>query len=157
MNIIFLDIDGVLVTRNSVKYQFLHQPQSDIIRFSRRAVNNLNKLIKWTGARIVISSTWRLLYTLDELIVKFKEQGIKGEIISTTSIIHYVVEDDTPRGKKITDWLVDRSDVDQYVIIDDDALADCIQYHPYNCVNTSYKDGFASDGKLEEALKILTG
>ncbi|MFC1550692.1 HAD domain-containing protein [Candidatus Neomarinimicrobiota bacterium] len=157
MNIIFLDIDGVLVTRNSVKYQFLHQPQSDKIRFSRRAVNNLNKLIKKTSAKIVITSTWRLLYTLDELIVKFKEQEIKGEIISTTSIIHHAVEDDIPRGEKIADWLADRSDVDQYVIIDDDALADCIQFHPYNCVNTSYKDGFASDGKLEEALHILLG
>jgi hypothetical protein len=157
MKVIFLDIDGVMITRNSVKYQYLHHPEDENIRFSRRAVKNLNFLINETGAKIVISSTWRLLYTIEELDGKFKEQGIKGEIISATSIAQFSTEEDTPRGQKIAEWLALNPGTQSYVIIDDDAKTDCIQFHPDNCVETSYKDGFASEEKLKEALQILAG
>ena len=155
MKIIFLDIDGVLVTRNSIKYQYLNFPDEDGIRFSKKAVKNLNKLIRLTKAKIVISSTWRLFHTLEELQNIFKIQGIKGEIISTTSIDKATVEEDIPRGQKIADWLEQHSGIDQYVIIDDDVQADCIQFHPYNCVETSYKRGFSPEDRFNEALATL--
>ena len=155
MKVIFLDIDGVLVTRNSIKYQYLNYPDDTSIRFSQKAVKSLNKLIRLTKAKIVISSTWRLFHSLEELQNIFKKQGIKGKIISTTSIERAPVEEDIPRGQKITDWLENNSAVKQYVIIDDDVQADCIQFHPYNCVETSYKRGFAPEDRFNEALAIL--
>ena len=157
MKIIFLDIDGVLVTRNSVKYQIYNYPEEKEIIFSKKAVKNLNKLIRRTKAKIVISSTWRLFHTLEELKAIFQKQGIKGEIISTTSIDKASTEEDIPRGKKISDWLDENPEVDQYVIIDDDVQADCIQFHPYNCVETSYKRGFAPEDRYYEAHAILSG
>jgi hypothetical protein len=155
MKIIFLDIDGVLVTRNSIKYQYLNFPEEDDIRFSKKAVKNLNKLIRLTKAKIVISSTWRLLHSLEDLKTIFKKQGLVGTIISTTSIDKATVEEDIPRGQKITDWLEQNSEIEQYVIIDDDVQADCIQFHPYNCVETSYKRGFSPEDRFNEALAIL--
>ena len=155
MKIIFLDIDGVLVTRNSIKYQYLNFPDEDEIRFSKKAVKNLNKLIRLTKARIVISSTWRLFHSFEKLQNIFEEQKIKGKIISTTSVEKATIEEDIPRGQKITDWLEQNSKVEQYVIIDDDVQADCIQFHPYNCVETSYKRGFAPEERFNEALAIL--
>ena len=155
MKIIFLDIDGVLVTRNSIKYQYLNFPDEDEIRFSKKAVKNLNKLIRLTKARIVISSTWRLFHSFEKLQNIFEEQEIKGKIISTTSVEKATIEEDIPRGQKITDWLEQNSKVEQYVIIDDDVQADCIQFHPYNCVETSYKRGFAPEERFNEALAIL--
>lgn len=155
MKVIFLDIDGVLVTRNSIKYQHLNYPDETSIRFSKNAVKYLNKLIRLTKAKIVISSTWRLFHSLEDLQNIFKKQGVSGMIISTTSIENAPVEIDIPRGQKITDWLANHSEVEQYVIIDDDVQADCIQFHPYNCVETSYKFGFSSEEKLKEAIEIL--
>jgi len=155
MKVIFLDIDGVLVTRNSIKYQHLNYPDDTSIRFSQKAVKNLNKLIRLTKAKIVISSTWRLFHSLEELQNIFKKQAIKGDIISTTSIERAPVEEDIPRGQKIADWLENNSAVKQYVIIDDDVQADCIQFHPYNCVETSYKLGLAPEDRFNEALAIL--
>jgi len=155
MKVIFLDIDGVLVTRNSIKYQYLNYPNENDIRFSKKAVNNLNKLIRLTKSKIVISSTWRLFNSLDELKNIFKKQGIKGEIIATTSIERAPVEEDIPRGQKISDWLEQHSEIEQYVIIDDDVQADCIQFHPHNCVETWYKRGFAPEDRFNEALAIL--
>ena len=155
MKVIFLDIDGVLVTRNSIKYQYINFPDETSIRFSKKAAKNLNKLIRLTGAKIVISSTWRLFHSLEELQKIFVKQQIKGQIISTTSIDKATVEEDIPRGQKIADWLVQNHDVKQYVIIDDDVQADCIQFHPFNCVETSYKRGFSPEDRFNEALAIL--
>ena len=155
MKVIFLDIDGVLVTRNSIKYQYLNFPDDTSIRFSKNAVRNLNKLIHLTKAKIVISSTWRLFHSLEELQNIFKKQGIKGEIISITSIDRAPVEEDIPRGQKIADWLAQHPEVEKYVIIDDDVQADCIQFHPFNCVETSYKRGFSPEDRFNEALVIL--
>ena len=155
MKVIFLDIDGVLVTRNSIKYQYLNFPDDTSIRFSKNAVRNLNRLIRLTKAKIVISSTWRLFHSLEELQNIFMKQGIKGEIISITSIDRAPVEEDIPRGQKIADWLVQHPEIEKYVIIDDDVQADCIQFHPFNCVETSYKRGFSPEDKFSEALAIL--
>ncbi|NHZ85707.1 MAG: hypothetical protein GWP19_07485 [Planctomycetia bacterium] len=155
MKVIFLDIDGVLVTRNSIKYQYLNFPDDADIQFGKKAVKNLNKLIRFTKARIVISSTWRLFHSLEELQNIFKKQDIKGEIISTTSVEKATIEEDIPRGQKIADWLEQHPEIKQYVIIDDDVQADCIQFHPNNCVETSYKRGFAPEDKFNEALAIL--
>jgi len=155
MKIIFLDIDGVLVTRNSIKYQHLNFPDDTSIQFGKKAVKNLNKLIRLTEAKIVISSTWRLFHSLEELQDIFKKQDVKCNIISTTSIERATIEEDIPRGQKITDWLEKNSNVKHYVIIDDDVQADCIQFHPYNCVETSYKRGFAPEDRFNEALAIM--
>ena len=155
MKVIFLDIDGVLVTRNSIKYQYLNFPDDTSIRFSKNAVRNLNKLIRLTKAKIVISSTWRLFHSLEELQNIFKKQGITGKIISTTSIERAPVEEDIPRGQKIADWLARHPEVEKYVIIDDDVQADCIQFHPVNCVETSYKRGFSPEDRFNEAFVIL--
>ena len=156
MKVIFLDIDGVLVTRNSIKYQHINFPEEKSIMFGRKAVNNLNKLIKITKAKIVISSTWRLLHSIEDLRKIFDKEGVKGEIVSTTSIDRVTIEEDIPRGKKITDWLDNNTNIEQYVIIDDDVQADCIQFHPNNCVETSYKRGLAPEDRFNEALAILS-
>ena len=156
MKVIFLDIDGVLVTRNSIKYQHLNYPEETEIMFSKKAVKNLNKLTRLTKSKIVVTSTWRLFHSLEELQKIFKKQGVKGEIISTTSIERAPIEEDIPRGKKISDWLEQYPDVRQYVIIDDDVQADCIQFHPHNCVETSYKQGFSPEDRFSEALAILS-
>lgn len=155
MKVIFLDIDGVLVTRNSIIYQYLNFPDDTDIRFSKKAVKNLNKLIRLTKAKIVISSTWRLFHSLEDLKNIIKKQGISGEIISTTSVEKATIEEGIPRGQKISDWLEQHPEVEQYVIIDDDVQADCIQFHPYNCVETSYKRGFSPEDRFNEALVIL--
>ena len=155
MKIIFLDIDGVLVTRNSIKYQYINFPDDPNIGFSKKAVKNLNKLIRLTKAKIVISSTWRLFHSIEELQNIFTQQDIRGKIISTTSVEKATVEEDIPRGQKIADWLNQHHDVEQYVIIDDDVQADCIQFHPFNCVETSYKRGFSPEDRFNEALAIL--
>lgn len=112
MKVIFLDIDGVICvpTREHDQYgQLFHQP----------FVDNLKWIIDETGAKIVISSTWRMsgLSVMKEM---WEKRGLPGEVIDVTPIINLApvryndeegklsAEDKTytvPRGGEIEWWL----------------------------------------------------
>ncbi len=109
--IIFLDIDGVLVTRKS-----LSESKKSGLRasFDKNAVNNLNLITKMTGADFVISSTWRFLKTKQELETKFKESGIHGNIFDVTPDLC------KSRGTEIRAWIDKNNEiVDKILVIDD--------------------------------------
>ena len=116
MKTIFLDIDGVLRTDASDRYlsEVTGQPIPKSVfdrLFSNRSISILNEIIYITDAKVVITSTWRVQHTLEELIEKFKIRGFRGHIIDKTNIIGN-------RGEEIQEWL-DTNSVNKYVVIDD--------------------------------------
>lgn len=116
MNVIFLDVDGVLRTDASDRYwsEVTGQPIPKSVfdrLFSSRSITILNEIIYITDAKVVITSTWRVQHTLEELIEKFKIRGFRGHIIDKTNIIGN-------RGEEIQEWL-DTNSVNKYVVIDD--------------------------------------
>jgi len=58
MNIVFLDIDGVLNQNGSMDFP----PALDTAK-----VGNLNLILENTNANIVISSTWRFMFSQEEI------------------------------------------------------------------------------------------
>lgn len=130
MKIIFLDIDGVLNHEAFYKERFekryeegaMSYPHSEI---DPKSVENLNTLIKETGAKVVISSTWRhsgLEYCKD--VLEF--HGFKGEIIDITPSSRCGM---CVRGNEILSWIKDNEkkigqryyNFTEYVIFDDDS------------------------------------
>ena len=113
MKILFLDIDGVLNT---------HESLIQNIEFDTACLNQLERIIQTTGCKIVISSAWRMFgkqYIIDTIN---QAAGYVGNI--TQAII-----DMTPdracngdlRGDEIQAWLNQNTDlVSQFVIVDDD-------------------------------------
>lgn len=101
MKIIFLDIDGVL---NSEKfYEKRHRCYEKGIPFAVNwpfsdidpdSVDILNKVIKATNARIVMSSTWRLGETVDTLTNILHTVGVKGKLVGKTKSF---VDDETTK------------------------------------------------------------
>ena len=62
MNIVFLDIDGVLNSRNKLieLYYKTGKPHSGTnYPFDEKCLENLKRLIEETNSKIVITSTWR--------------------------------------------------------------------------------------------------
>ena len=106
--IIFLDIDGVLnvIPSSYDKYGGV---------FHKHFEHNLAKIIDITGAKIVISSTWRLS-GLDIMKEMWESRNIAGDIIDITPYV-----DGMSRGEEIRMWLEENGrNVDSYCIIDDD-------------------------------------
>lgn len=76
MKIIFLDIDGVLNTeRNNNKNYGRPRP------FDPEAISALNKIIKETDAKIVISSSWRYMYDTESMGELLFLEGLPKDIV----------------------------------------------------------------------------
>ncbi len=133
MKVIFLDIDGVInvISQGYDEYGSCFHPH---------LVDNLKKIIDETGAKIVISSSWRKsgLKIMQEM---WAFRKLPGEVIDVTpslylqkggSIVFWndklsehptpkIYGYSVPRGCEIEYWLKGQDNVASYVIIDDDS------------------------------------
>lgn len=139
MKVIFLDIDGVMITNLSSKRGF-----------NPTCVENLNQIIQQTGASIVVSSTYRQMgFSL--LKEWFKANGIEEGLIGITPITSY-----RTRGEEIKQYIEEAQldpslTVDQFVIIDDyDDMSDLLPY----LIQTDGKIGLDSNTR-DKAIQML--
>lgn len=158
MKIIFLDIDGVLNVMRQERDSFG-------ALFHENFVDNLSTIINETGAKIVISSSWRT-DGLDTMKNMWIHRQLPGEVIDVTCDCVQIVDngvcefyDMVERGHEIQEWL-DRNIVESYVIIDD--VNDMLQSQQKNFVKTinkNHEDSFDGYGLTkvcsEKAIKIL--
>ena len=118
MKIIFLDFDGVMDTaRYELILRISGRPSVDAYGtiFDPECVWNLKQIIDKTGAKIVVSSSWKSIMTFEELLDMWERRGLPGEVIDTTP---YTLECRN-RGDEIDLWLKDCDEECQYVILDD--------------------------------------
>lgn len=146
-NIIFLDIDGVLRTHKS-DLEWSNQLNTSLLKginrlFSKSAVDNLNEVIILTKAKIVVTSTWRINLSVEELSKIFKERGVIGEVIDKTGINF------SGRGLEIKEWL-DNNSVANYVVLDDQVkdIVDIVN----NVIKVDSQNGFE---EVDLVLDIL--
>ena len=134
MKIIFLDIDGVLNV-----YGQGHDQYGQI--FHKHFEDNLKHIIEQTGAKIVISSTWRFA-GLEKMKQMWIDRELSGEVIDVTIDCYQLIGegrfecyDEVERGHEIQEWLDEhQTEVTHYVILDDD---DMLQSQRNNFVRTS--------------------
>lgn len=151
MNILFLDIDGVL---NSEQYAHKVGDEWDNNQIDPIAVARLNIITEITGASIVVSSSWRIGETLLSIQQLLKSFNIKANVVGLTKYLH------SDRAEEIWDWITDnKSIIDNYVILDDDRLEakrDCSDpVLDQHFIRTSWLDGL-QDKHIEMAVNILT-
>lgn len=151
--IIFLDIDGCI---NLMHRDYGHDEYGQI--FSEKCVNNLKYILDKTGAKIVISSTWR-----DSGLLIMKEmwdkRNLPGEVIDITPSEIDVVEagyekyyDLVSRGQEIQLW-IDRNEFKgKYIIIDD--VRDFTQEQQPYFVKTNSMIGI-SEVESQKAIQLL--
>jgi hypothetical protein len=110
VRVIFLDFDGVLVTENS---SFLRSSTGAVS--VPDAIEALNYLIAETDAYLVITSTWRLEYSAQELSEVLQSWGVQARILGITPCC-------SKRSDEIQVWLDEYRGSDaigEFVILDD--------------------------------------
>jgi len=147
MKIIFLDIDGVLCVPGRKT-------------FDPSCVDKLNRITANSGAKLVISSTWRLscknVKDFGALTAYLHSQGIKADIIGLTPSHGTVdnVRGANGRGAEIKEWLDTtgiKLGVSEFVIIDDNGdMGELID----SLVLTSHKTGLI-EKNIDASLKVL--
>lgn len=116
------------------------------------AIGLLQAIVKKSEAKVVLSSTWRLGATKEELenLSNYLGVDIIGVTRNTRSHPNKITE---PRGWQIQDWLNSYSDkVTHYVIIDDDD--DMLAGQQDNFVKVDGQNGFSFENYLS-CLTIL--
>jgi hypothetical protein len=144
MNIIFLDIDGVLNSWKDLEFELENNPDADIYinTIFERPTLLLKEIINKTDAKIVLSSSWRIVH-FEKAITLLKKYGIR--IYDRTPYLG------TIRGKEIKTWLTDNDYVDSFVILDDDAdMEDLID----NLIKTNNYYGLQEE-HVEQAINML--
>lgn len=160
MKVIFLDIDGVLNCATTED----HAP-GGAIGIERRCVKALRLIVEATGAKIVLTSTWKSEWSpywercSPDMVYLMRELAKEGLTIFSKT------EDDIKhRGKGIDDWLRCfgpdvGSNVTDWVVLDDEVFIDFLQYP--DIVPRLVQTSFGGDGLTEElaarAIRILIG
>ncbi len=137
MRILFLDIDGVLNSWKHFKAQSKRsmrkaKGKAKIEALDRsdphwmidsNAVALLNEIVEHTNCKIVISSTWRILWDLEKIQEVLKRHGFGGEIIGKTDnhVILPVGVLKYERGYEIDQWLSQHPETSRFAILDDNS------------------------------------
>lgn len=157
MKVIFLDVDGVLNTTSTTEmfgeYTFVEDEK----------VQLLKQLVTRTGAKIVLSSSWRYgwwvkrkvnptptdlssIRLFDALEKKLSEYGL--ELLDHT-------DETSSRGREIAWWLEswDGEPIENFVILDDMHLSYLLP-HTSHVVSTSISKGL-TQAHVDRAMNIL--
>lgn len=165
MKILFLDIDGVLNhTRTRGAMWSPGEPLP--IPIAPECMARLNRLVAETGAKIVMSSSWRLFACWQDLGPALVRHGLIGDVIGETpSLVNNAVwlerwrlRDGAPftyermeRGWEIREWLAAHPEVTAFVILDDGS--DMAELRPW-LVLTDSNDGL-DEHHVEHAKWLL--
>lgn len=151
MKVIFTDIDGVLNeegTRTRTK--------SGVLFIDREKLLRLRQIVDVTGAKIVLSSTWRYdrndpRYNGDfrELQEAFQKVGLE--------FYSYTPEDaiGIRRGMEIKAWLGMHPEVEQYIILDDELFDFAERGLLSRLVKTDFASGGLTESHVQEAIDLL--
>ncbi len=134
MKFLFLDVDGCMNE---------HEGSEDDVKcntFHRDKVNRLNRILRMTGAKIVLSSAWRYIILRGEANLAGMDWLLRSHGILCDRLFGHTREDTlqdrtkawdgtgpyvlcNERGQQITDWLrayeANGGVIDSYVVIDD--------------------------------------
>ena len=163
MKVIFLDIDGVLnvIPQGYDRYGAI---------FHQHFVDNLKELVDKTGAKIVVSSSWRLAKTVEWFKEMWMYRKLPGEVVDITPDLAFKRKDlsfdywqSVPRGSEIDRWLKEHIEVTNYVILDDDSDMLVKQFDHFVCCsgNASHPDHIDGGGYgltkqcTQKAIEIL--
>ena len=140
MRIIFLDIDGVLNNAKSNE-ESLTFPCIDDVN-----LRQLKNIVEATGARVVLTSTWKEDYLEDEAVRRFLDDRLPICGVTEDRILD--------RGKGILAYLSAHPEVKSYVILDDE-LFDYVECELIDHLVRTFYDCGLTEMDAERAIRIL--
>jgi hypothetical protein len=159
MNVIFLDIDGVLVTTRTFLARF-----EDRNAFDPVGCRIIHRICNHFKVKLVISSTWRFHSDLNTVDVPRAPDDHLRRNLEKEDLLRYLHDDwrtidlhrfnnDKVRGDEIAEWLSRHPEVKKYAILDDDSDMLASQFPVF--VHTRFDEGIQVEHwrQLEEIFK----
>lgn len=149
VKVIFLDIDGVLNNDEWAERIWSLYRVDVCANYSlyQLAMELLKQLTNRTGAKIVITSFWQ---NITKAYSRLKEQFLLWDIDIYDCVPH---TDKNTRGQDIKLWLEGHSNVDEFVILDDD---DDMEDLMDRLVQVKYATGLTQEA-VDQCVTMLGG
>lgn len=149
MNLIFLDVDGVLnsIEKDEKRYGD-RRPYTDYYYpFNDNCLRNLKTLVEETKAYLVITSTWKNdKLGRDILLSELKKYGLNNKVIGYTEVLHEKKEEEIKSFLELLDESIN------YIIIDDDSDFDDLVDH---LIKTNFEVGLTEEKKEKCIAKLM--
>lgn len=144
MKVIFLDFDGVITT---LKSKWLLDDEKMLL---------VKEICDKTGAKIVISSSWRIKDVETTLKWAFNKDYDDSHYLLNTTMVVGITErpSSTFRGTDIQKYLDTHPEIENYVILDDDT--DMLDSQKDHFINTDSCLGISKED-VKQAIEILMG
>lgn len=160
MNIIFLDVDGVLNNQKYIigkhdevlskykgkKLTIEEAVDRKMMDIDPERLNLLKQMVDLTSSYVVITSSIKYLEYFEEIKERLNSSGIP--VIGATK------DSGNDRGKGIINYLRTH-DVDKYIILDDDIFEDYNEELLNRLVKTSYYGNGLEEKHIEESIKLM--
>lgn len=167
MKILFLDIDGVLnkfdkhIDRSVPHYEWNPETMTAFglsLEVFPEFIDRLNKITDTTGAKIVVTSSWRIGYLADwsDVVIHLHNCGLRGFIVGRAP---WMTDDGTDmlrtRGDEVKAWLKQHENekIESIVILDDNKLGNELDKVEF-FIQTDHKYGL-QDEHVARAIEIL--
>jgi hypothetical protein len=109
MKLLFLDIDGVLITTTDLLHGWAE--------FNQRCIDNLGSILRQSRPKIVLASTWRRYPSGRK---DFARMLLQNNLLKFWSKYDITPSKGANRGEEIQAFLDENPKVTHFVIIDDD-------------------------------------
>lgn len=154
MNVIFLDVDGVLNCRYSKSKCGIY------LGCDMDKIRRVKKIVEKTNSIIILTSDWRL----NTKHMKYLRRKLGRAKLYTSGVTPNIKRE--CRGKEIDQWFKDNDDleIDGWVILDDEWFSDFDNYVGpdknklyTHLILTEFeaKNGGLQDEHVEEAIRII--
>jgi hypothetical protein len=150
VRVLFLDIDGVL---NAGAFCATAESSS----LEADAVQHLNRILEATGAKLVLSSSWRYLILGGSMTVQGFEYLLRTHGVVKGCLLDHTCADEATagRGRQILRWLDEHGPVEAWAVVDDLAIEDLGEQR-WRHVRTDARAGLSATD-AEALVRILTG
>lgn len=160
MKVLFLDFDGVINNANTFEkkrgMKFANRLDYRRADLEPELIARIKKVIEQTGAKIVVSSSWRNGWSLNELNDLFKPFEIS--FVGVTPTLDVMDQKGLlwlpmSRGAEIERWLAEHLEVTKYAVIDDSS--DAKYGHEDRFVQTNFISGI-QEKHVQKLIDLLT-
>ena len=148
MNILFLDIDGVLNSNEYLteEYEKVNRRLTREEFFDPKCMRILKKIVTDYKLKIVITSSWKI-FDFKTVIDVFKNYEL--EVLDSTK--NY----GDKRGAEIREWLVNHDNISKFVIIDDDFFPDYVGLEGNLVMTSFYKNRGLNESHIPLVADII--
>lgn len=147
--LLYLDIDGVMIPANS--WRRLEILEDGFPEFSVKAIKALDRIISKSNADIVLTTSHKSKYSLEEWKNIFKRRNINvNKITRLPENINHL-----SRKDELLSWFTANNTDDNFIIIDDDKSLNALpDFLKDKLIQTSASVGL-TDYLADEALEII--